>query len=112
MSSIRFAVQNRYVSMFPDLRVVSNQTLHVMKFLRSQGHEVIVDPDDGRPLAYTTEKGGNFLADPTIALLVGIPLGVIPSLVAAWLYDRIRRGREHPSSNVIFVTLEDNQLVG
>jgi hypothetical protein len=98
--------------MFPDLRVVSNQTLHVMKFLRAQGYPVVVDPDDGRPLAYTTEKGGNFLADPTIMLLAGIPISVISSLVAAWLYDRIRRGREHPSSNVIFVTVEGDRLAG
>jgi len=112
MPSIRFATQNRYVSMFPDLRVVSNQTLHVMKYLRSQGHQVVVDPDDGRPLAYTTEKGGGFLADPTIAFLVGIPVSVATGLFSAWLYDRIRRRREHASTNVVFVTLEGGELLG
>ena len=97
--------------MFPDLRVVSNHTLHIMKYLRAAGHNVFVEPDDNRPLAYTSEKGGSFLADPTIAYLISIPTGVVTSLIATWFSARQRRGREHPSVKVIFVQHDDNELI-
>ena len=112
MGMFRFTVENRYGSMFPDLRVVSNHTLHVIKYLRSVGQGVVVEPDDGRPLAYTTEKGGGFLADPTIAFLAGIPVSIASSLLANWLSNRKRRDVEHASANVIFVALGDSGLAG
>lgn len=48
---------NPYESRYPARRVISREALHIAKLTRESGYSVVIEPDDGSKLAYTTEKG-------------------------------------------------------
>lgn len=81
---------------------MSRDTLHLIKLLRENGFSVVVEPDNGTKLNYSTEKGfGEFLADPVHALLVEIPVAVVVNMISSWLYDRIKRRPSDEEVNII-----------
>jgi hypothetical protein len=98
---------NPYEARYPGRRVVSRETLHLIKLLREQGITVVVEPDDGTKLNYSTEKGlTEFLADPVHALAVGIPVGIVVNMISSWLYDRVKRKPVDDEVNVV-IEVED-----
>ncbi len=85
---IRFRSYNPYESVYPGLRVVSRETLHLIKTLRAQGHSVVVEPDNGTRLNYLAEKGfRELLSDPVYAFVIGIPTSLILNLIANWVFQ-------------------------
>ncbi len=89
---VRFRSYNPYEARYPGRRVVSRDTLHLIKQLRGQGYRVIVEPNDGTPLNYIAEKGFHeLLSDPVIAMLVGIPINIATNLFSNWAYDRLNK---------------------
>jgi len=85
-------------------RVISREALHVAKLLRESGHSVVIEPDDGSKLNYTTEKGlKEFLADPVHMLIVGMPIGVVVHILSTWLYQRFKR---IPTTEEVNIVLE------
>lgn len=103
---------NPYEARYPGRRVVSRETLHLIKTLREQEIAVIVEPDDGTKLNYTTEKGlTEFLADPVHALVVGIPVGIVVNMISSWLYDRIKRKPADEEVNIIIDVDEEGKRI-
>jgi hypothetical protein len=101
---IRIQSHNPYESRYPARRVISRDALHVTKLLREIGFSVIVEPDDGSKLNYSTEKGlKEFLADPIHVLIVGVPIGVVIDIFSNWLYQRFNR---IPNSQEVNIVLE------
>jgi hypothetical protein len=99
---IIFHSYNPYESKYPGLRVVSRETLHLIKQIRAEGHIVTVEPEDGTPLCYLTEKGfREFLTDPVCAWVSGIPLAVILNLLSNWLYDHLKPPPNTDETSVI-----------
>lgn len=91
-SQIRFQSYNPYESLYPGLRVVSRDTLHLIKILRAEGYSVVVEPDDGTKLNYFVEKGiREILSDPACMLIINIEISLLMSLLANWLYDQLKR---------------------
>jgi hypothetical protein len=89
---IIFHSYNPYEARYPGLRVISREMLHLIKVLRDQGYNVIVEPDNGNSLYYLAEKGlREFLSDPVIVLVIGIPLNFLLNLISNWVYDRLKR---------------------
>lgn len=89
---------NPHEATHPGHKAVCEETLTLIKLLRDQGHRVVVEPDDGRPLEYLFRKGfSQFFSDP---LVIGFGLGVASSVVATlitsgvnWIWQH--RRREH-----------------
>lgn len=103
-SQIRFQSFNPYESLCLGHRVVSRETLHLIKRLRDEGYSVVVEPDDGTKLNYLAEKGlREFLSDPIYAVIVGIPLSVLVNIISSWLYDRFKR---QPKATEVSLVLE------
>jgi predicted DNA binding CopG/RHH family protein len=99
---VRFRSYNPYESIYPGLRVVSRETLHLMKMLRTQGYSVIVEPDDGTKLNYLSEKGfRELLSDPIFAYVIGIPTGLVLNLVANWISQLKRLPKPGETSLVL-----------
>lgn len=95
---------NPYESRYPERRVISRETLGLIKILRESGYSVVVDPEEETQLNYTTEKGlREFLSDPINMLVVGIPISVIVNLLSNWLYDKFKR---IPSDEEVSIILE------
>ncbi len=99
---VEFQSTNPYESIYPNRRVVSRETLHLIKNLRSKGYSVIVTPDDGSEINYIAEKGvKEFLSTPIIATLVGIPLGVLTSLIASYTFDSLKELPKPETTNIV-----------
>src|SRR5260370_25885951 len=80
---IRIQSHNPYEARYPARRVISREALHLAKLLRENGHSVVVEPDDGGKLNYSTEKGlKEFFADPIHLVIVGIPISVVVNIVS------------------------------
>lgn len=92
MQEIRIPSFNPYVSLYPDLKVVSRETIHLIKLLRTEGYNVIVEPEKTQELYYYTEKGiREILADPILAFTIGISASFFINLLSSWVYDIWRR---------------------
>ena len=108
---IRFQSYNPYELVYPGLRVVSRETLHLIKTLRTQGYSVVVEPDDGTKLSYSVEKGvREILTDPIYALVVQIPLSLMLNMIANWLCQ-LKRPPRPDDVNVVLEFDEDGNRV-
>ena len=93
---------NPYAPICPQTRVVSRETLHLIKELRSKGFTVIIEPEDGTKLNYVTEKGWHDLfADPIFLFIASIPLSLITGLITNFLYDYIKNGFTSKNVNIV-----------
>jgi hypothetical protein len=87
---------NPFEATHPGHKVVSEDALTLIKVLREQGHKVVIEPDDSRPVEYLFRKGfREFFMDP---LVINFGLGVAASVVAAavvgalnWVWQHRRR---------------------
>jgi hypothetical protein len=85
---IRFHSYNPYEVRYPGLKVVSRESLQLIKAFRSNGYAVAVEPDDGSKLNYIARKGlQDLLSDPVVLFVVSIPVSIITGVISAWLYD-------------------------
>src|SRR6266852_2608988 len=104
---VRVQSYNPYKSRYPGPRVISREALDIVKTLRESGYAVAVDPDDGSKLHYSTEKGlREFLSDPIVLFVGGIPISVITGILSAWLYDRFKR---IPSTEEVSIVVETDE---
>jgi len=101
---IRIQSSNPYEARYPASRVISREALHIAKLLREGGYSVLIEPDDGTKVTYTTEKGlKEFLAEPVHMLIVGIPISVVVNILSSWLYQRFQR---IPTTEEVNIVLE------
>jgi predicted DNA binding CopG/RHH family protein len=108
---VRFQSYNPYESAYPGLRVVSRETLHLIKMLRTQGYSVVVEPDDGTRLHYSVEKGvREILADPIYALVIQIPLSLMLSIIANWLCQLKRPSKPDDVSLILEFDEDGNKV--
>jgi len=111
LSKVCFRSYNPYESVYPGLRVVSREALHLIKTLRSEGYSVVVEPDDGRELHYFTEKGfREVLSDPVYAFVVGIPVSLILNLIAGWI-SQLRYSPKPDETNLVLEFDEEGKTV-
>jgi len=83
-------------------KVVSEETLTLIKLLREQGNRVLVEPDDGRPVEYLFRKGfTQFFSDP---LVIGFGLGVASSVVATIITNGVNWIWQHRRKEHIFMS--------
>jgi len=99
---VRFQSYNPYESVYPGLRVVSREMLHLIRTLRTQGYSVVVEPDDGTKLCYSVEKGlREVLSDPVWLYVIGIPTSLFLNLIANWVYSQLNRTSKPDEVNLI-----------
>jgi hypothetical protein len=86
----------------PGHKVVSEETLILIKLLREQGNHVVVQPEDDRPLEYLFRKGfSSFFTDP---LVIGFGLGVASSVVATIITNSVYWIWQHRRKEHIFMS--------
>jgi hypothetical protein len=112
MEEIRIPSYNPYASLYPDLKVVSRETVHLIKLLREEGYNVIVEPAQIKKLNYYVEKGlREILADPILLYVIGISTSILTGLISARLYDIWRKPPEKNETQLIIEFDEDGNKV-
>lgn len=110
---------NPFEATHPGHKVVSEDALTLIKVLRGQGHTIVVEPEDGRPVEYLFRKGfREFFGDP---MIINFGLGVAASVVAAvvvgavnWVWQHRRREsivQSPPKPSNILLRSSDEGLV-
>ena len=93
LGRVRVSSFNPYEARFPGRRVVSRDALHLIKDLRARGVSVVVEPENGTKLNWSTQKGFEEILCPMVVQAVDVTKDVLVGVLAAWLYDRLfRRG--------------------
>lgn len=106
---VTFQSYNPYEARYPGLRVVSRQTLHLIKMLRSAGYKVSVEPENGTKLFYSAEKGlREFLSDPITALVVNMSLSFLVNLLSSWVYENLKRKPEDNDEVNMVLEFDEN----
>ena len=74
---------NPYENRFPNRKLLTRETLILIKYLREEDYEVKVLPDNDQPIEILYKKGlAEFFADPIFIALIGIPIGIITTIVS------------------------------
>jgi len=93
LGRVRASSFNPYEVRFPGRRVVSRDTLHLIKDLRAKGVSVTVEPEDETKLNWYTQKGFEEVLCPVIVQALDTTKDVLVGVFSAWLYDRLIRRR-------------------
>ena len=102
---------NPYEELFPNRKVITKDTLQLIKYLRTEGYEVIVKPKDNRPVEYLFKKGNlDFLSDPTVQLLISIPVSIATGLITNWVQKKLDK-KKYEANNIIIVNNSNNVTV-
>jgi len=80
---IKIDTFNPYENRFPNRKLITRDTLLLVKHLRNEGYEVIIEPENNTPLQYLYKKGiSDFFAEPINISLIGIPLGIVTNIIS------------------------------
>lgn len=83
---------NPFESRFPKRKLVTRETLILMKYLREEGYDIKVLPYNNQPIQILYKKGlAEFFADPVFIALTGIPIGVITTIISNQVQKLIDR---------------------
>jgi hypothetical protein len=79
---------NPHSEQYPNRRVISRKELELFKLLRAEGVDIRVSGDPLHELNYLSRKGVHeWLSDPVIVLLVGIPVSIACGVLSTVLYN-------------------------
>jgi hypothetical protein len=80
---------NPYSGQYPNRRVISRNELDFLKLLRGEGLDVRVSGNPSHELNYHSTKGvREWLSDPVIFTLVGIPLSIVCGVISNVLCNK------------------------
>jgi hypothetical protein len=80
---IKIDTFNPYENRFPNRKLVTRDTLLLIKHLRSEGYEVIIEPENEIPVQYLYKKGiAEFFADPVNITLINIPIAILTNIIS------------------------------
>ena len=98
---IKIDTFNPYESRFPNRKLVTRDTLILIKHLRSEGYEIVIEPEDNQPLEYLYKKGfSEFFADPVNIMLAGIPITIITNIISNQIQKIFDKGETINSNNI------------
>ena len=108
---VTFKSYNPFPVSFPNRRVISRETLHVIKALRDKGISVRVVPEGGE-LNYLAEKGiKKFLSDPLHATLVNVPIGVLTGIIATLITNSFSELPKATETHVVIEMANDGTKI-
>jgi|GEM_PF-627916 len=109
---IIFHSYNPYKRNFPNTRVVTKDVLDLIKFLRSEGYDVRVYPEDNSKITYLARKGvREILSDPVYATIINASISLIMSIFGNYLYNKFRKSPKEINLDMILEFDENGRKV-
>ena len=108
---------NPYECIFPDRKVLTREILNFIKDLRAKGINVIVNPNDGRPIEYLYKKGfSEFLSDPSnlfiLSAVSSLVTGVTVTLITEAIKNYLVKSAKVPNTTSnIFISKDANLII-
>jgi hypothetical protein len=92
---------NPYECRFPNRKLITRDTLILIKHLRIEGYEIIVQPENDRPIELLYKKGViEFFADPVNIILIGIPISIVTNIISNYFQKLLDKKRTFNKSNI------------
>ncbi|MFT6984118.1 MAG: hypothetical protein ACJAUD_002898 [Crocinitomicaceae bacterium] len=111
MEKIQIKTFNPYMGRFPNDKVITIDTLALVKTFRSKGYHVEFIPDDTRELKYLFRKGDfSFFQDPFVLFLLNIPTIILVDIANEFIKSRITRSKEK-SPNIHIEVNSENAII-
>jgi hypothetical protein len=112
MQHVRFKSHNPYADRLPNYRVITRETLELMKTLQLAGYNTVVEPQNNNPIALFSQKDvQEFLSNPVNVVLIGIPISIITGVIANWLFSRFNRIPTNDEVHILIETDENGRRV-
>lgn len=102
---------NPYENRFPNRKVISRETLILIKYLRAEGYQVKVLPENIKKTELLYRKGlTEIFTDPLIMILLGIPIGVITNIISDKIQNLIRKlkTKEEINPNNLIIKVDNS----
>lgn len=98
---IKIDTFNPYECRFPNRKLISRDTLLLIKHLRNEGYEVIIDPEDNTPLQYYYKKGINELfSDPQSLFFLNISATLAINIISKYFEKLIDKNEKVNIENI------------
>lgn len=106
---IKIKSQNPYNFLYPDRKIVTLDTLNIIKEFRNDSYKVIVLPEDDRPVTYLFQKGLNefFTQYPLYVFLLDLPASLAMGLLTNKVERILSNKREKKNTNGINIFLSE-----
>jgi hypothetical protein len=92
---------NPYESRFPDRKLITRDTLLLIKYLRVEGYEIIIEPRNDLPVELLYKKGVmEFFADPINVTLIGIPIAILTNIISNRIQKLLGKKKAINKSNI------------
>ena len=101
---------NPYQPRFPQRRLITRDTLQLMKMLRAQGAEVRIEPENGLKIEYVFQKGFGaelLAATPVVLVAVYFARDVLVNVVSDWFSSRLKGNK--PDQGGTNIAIEINE---
>lgn len=77
---------NPFENHFPNRKLITRDTLKLIKHLRQQGYDVVVLPKNDTPVEYLFRKGiQDIFSNPVYMFLIGLPTGIIINIISNYI---------------------------
>jgi hypothetical protein len=112
---VRIRAHNPYLHRATDRHLITRDTLQLIKLLRAQGIDAVVEPGAKEP-HYVVRKGViEFLQQPLVLILIGVPISIVTGVIANWITEQLRITRqaapESSETNIVLETRESGTTV-
>jgi hypothetical protein len=106
---VRIRAHNPYLHR--DRHLITRDTLQLIKLLRAEGIDVVVEPAGEEP-DYVVHKGViEFLQQPLVLTLIGVPISIVSGVIANWITEQLRISRRKaPESSETNIVLETTEM--
>jgi len=96
---------NPYENRFPNRKLITRDTLILVKHLRLDGYEVIIKPENNQPIEYLFKKGfEDFFSSPIMLTFYGISINIISNLISNKIQKIIDGNSNVNPSNITYNT--------
>jgi hypothetical protein len=92
---------NPYKDIFRDRKLLTLESLQLIKYLRNEGYEVKVIPDDGSPAEYLFKKGvRDLFQNPIFITAFTISMSILSNLISNWIQKLIDKDKRLTNKNI------------
>ncbi len=103
---------NPYEKLYPNIRIITRDTIDLIKYFRSEGFYVKILPDNNTPIYYLARKGvKEILSDPVIAIVVNASISLVTSLLGAYLFDKYKKNSKEIETKLVFEVQNDGNKI-
>ena len=104
MRTLTICSYNLFEHLYPNRKIITREHLDLIKKLRTDGYEVVIEPKEVKKIHFITRKGDwDFLADPLFISTSSALLAIVLNILSNWIYDKMKSKKKNNSNTRIVI---------